>query len=412
MKTIKLTTLIITGLFVYTGLFAQVTSQWRGENRDGIYKGTNLMTKWPEKGPSLLWSVENIGEGYSCPVAKDEFVVVNGSISGTGFLFTFNTKGELLWKSPYGPEYPQNDTSSEKYSGPRSTPTIAGDLVYICSGMGRVSCFDLRKGSEVWSVDMMSQFNGLMHAAGYGESLLVDGDVVYCHPGGTENNVAALNRLTGKTIWTSKGTGDSVSFCSPVVVNLPGRKVIVTLTHKYFSGIDAATGELLWSREQNQVLYNNQFATPVCSDGCIYYISESGSRLTKLELAADGKSVQEKWRLNNVRSGLHSPVKMNDMLYYSDVRQKIRGIDINSGKVTDSLRVFRGPVLAADNKLFSYSENGTVSLISLEGSKMSLISSFKIEKGTREHLATPFIDKGVMYIRHGDALMAYDISND
>jgi hypothetical protein len=113
-----------------------------------------------------------------------------------------------------------------------------------------------------------------------------------------------------------------------------------------------------------------------------------------------------------VRCGLHSPVKINDMLYYSDIRQKIRGIDINSGKVTDSLHVFRGPVLAADDKLFCYSENGTVSLISLEGSKMGLTSSFKIEKGTREHLAMPFIGDGVMYIRHGDALMAYYISND
>jgi hypothetical protein len=68
--------------------------------------------------------------------------------------------------------------------------------------------------------------------------------------------------------------------------------------------------------------------------------------------------------------------------------------------------------LAADDKLFCYSENGTVSLISLEGSKMGLTSSFKIEKGTREHLAMPFIGDGVMYIRHGDALMAYYISND
>jgi hypothetical protein len=53
-----------------------------------------------------------------------------------------------------------------------------------------------------------------------------------------------------------------------------------------------------------------------------------------------------------------------------------------------------------------------MSLINLAGSKMELISSFKIDKGSREHLAQPFIDKGVMYVRHGNALLAYDISND
>lgn len=412
MKTKKITLLILTGLCFFTGVFSQITGQWRGENRDGMFQGSNLLNVWPQNGPKLLWLAENIGEGYSSPVAKDDIVVVNGEIKGTGFLCAFNLKGELLWKSPYGPEYPLNDTSNDKFSGPRSTPTIAGDMVYICSGLGRLSCYNVRNGSEVWTVDMVKEFNGLMHIAGYGESLLVDGDVVYCHPGGAEKNVAALNRFTGKTIWTSSGTGDSASFCSPVIVNLPGRKVLVDLTHKNFSGLDAGTGELLWSQKQNIFIYNNQFATPVCANGSIYYISESGSQIVKLELSADGKSFQEKWRTGNIRSGLHSPVKINDVLYYSDVRQKIRGIDINNGKVVDSLRVFRGPILAAGNHLFSYAENGTMSLINLAGSKMELISSFKIDKGSREHLAQPFIDKGVMYVRHGNALLAYDISND
>jgi outer membrane protein assembly factor BamB len=236
--------------------------------------------------------------------------------------------------------------------------------------------------------------------------------VLYCYPGGTEKNVAALNRFTGKTIWTSKALSDSVAFCSPLMINLPARKVLVNLTNKYFFGIDASTGELLWWQKQDNVRYNNQVATPVYANGFIYYITESENALVKLELSTDGKNVKEIWSIGDIRSGLHSPVKVNDLLYYSDVRQKIRGIDINNGTVIDSLRVFRGPILGADNQLFCYSENGTVSLIKFDGSKMDLSSSFKVEIGTREHLTLPYINKGVMYIRHGDALLAYDISND
>lgn len=412
MKTKKFALLFLTSLGCLTSAFSQITGQWRGENRDGIYQGTNLMKEWPENGPALLWSVENIGEGYSSPVAAGDIIVINGEINGTGFLCAFNSQGELLWKTPYGPEYPLNDTSSEKFSGPRSTPTISGDMVYICSGLGKICCFNARTGSEVWAVDMVGEFNGLMHEAGYCESLLIDGDVLYCYPGGKEKNVAALNRFTGKTIWTSKALSDSISFCSPLIINLPEKKILVNLTHKYFFGIDASTGELLWQQKQDNVRYNNQVATPVYSNGYIYYITESENALVKLELSGDGKNVREVWSTGNIRSGLHSPLKLNDVLYYSDFRQKIRGIDINNGNVVDSLRVFRGPILAADNQIFCYSENGTVSLIKYEGSKMELVSSFKIDKGTREHLAQPFIDKGVMYIRHGDALMAYDISND
>jgi outer membrane protein assembly factor BamB len=317
-----------------------------------------------------------------------------------------------LWKTPYGTEYPRNDTSSLKFSGPRSTPTVAGNLVYCCSGLGRIYCFNVQNGSEVWAVDMISEFNGLMSQAGYAESLLVDGDVLYCYPGGTEKNAAAINRFTGKTIWTSQAVGDSVSFCSPLVINLPERKVLVNLTSKYISGLDVRTGELLWWQKQDNMRYHNQFATPIYANGYIYYISELGNGAVKLELSPDGKSIHEIWRIGGIKSGLHSPVKINDFLYYSDVRQKIRCIDLNSGNVVDSLRIFRGPLFRADDRLYCYSENGTVSLIKYEGSKMELISSFKIDRGTREHLALPFIDKGVMYVRHGNTLLAYDISND
>jgi outer membrane protein assembly factor BamB len=412
MKIIKQALLILTGFCFLTTGYSQVTGQWRGENRDGIYHGTNLMKEWPEKGPSLVWSAENIGNGYSSPVVSGDVLVVNGETDGTGYLCAFNLQGELLWKTPYGLEYPQNDTSSEQFPGPRSTPTIAGDLVYFCSGLGKICCFELRNGTEKWSVDMVGQLNGLIHTAGYAESLLIDGDIVYCYPGGSENNVAALNRFTGQTIWTSKAMGDSVSFCSPLIVNLPERKVLINMTSKNFSGLDAQTGELLWYQTQENVRYNNQFATPLYANSDIYYVAQSINSLIKLEINDEGKGVKELWRTGDIRSGLHSPVKAGDFIYYSDDRQKIKSIDINTGKVADSLRVFRGPLFMADDRLICYSENGNVSLIGLEASKMHLISSFKVDKGTREHLAQPFIDKGVMYIRHGNALLAYDISND
>lgn len=413
MKTKKIVLLFLAVLLCLTSVLPQVTCQWRGENRDGIYKCTNLMIQWPEKGPALLWSAENIGNGYSCPVTAGDVVIVTGEINGQGFLSVFNSNGELQWKTSYGTEYPVNndDTATNKYSGSRSTPTVAGDLVYICTGLGKIVCINVRTGSEVWSVDMISEFNGRLHEAGYSESLVVDGDVVYCTPGGIEKNVVALNRFTGETIWTSSAMSDSVCFTSPLIINLPERKLLVIFTHRHLSGLDAATGELLWGH-YDETNYNMHAATPVYENGFIYYISNCGRGIVKLELSGDGKNVKEIWRNNNIRSGLHSPVKINDILYYSDARQKIRGIDINNGTVKDSLRVFRGPVAYADSKLYCYSENGTVSLIKLEGSKMELAGSFKIEKGTREHLTLPFIEKGVMYIRHGDALMAYDISDD
>lgn len=407
----KTFTLFIFSVFILTTAgYSQTIAQWRGVNRDGIYKSANLLKSWPESGPSLLWSVEDIGTGYGSPIVFNNILYVNGEIDYTGYLFAFDLKGQLLWKSSNGKEYPENDTSSLKYSGPRSTPTVAGDLVYTCSGLGRIACFNAHTGAEVWVADMVRDFKGLIHEAGYAESLLVDGEVLYCFPGGLEKNAAALNRFTGETIWTSKAMSDSVSFCSPLIINLASRKILVNITAKYIFGLDAYTGELLWSQKQENVKQNQQCATPVFADGFIYYISGVGNGAVKLELSPDSKSIKEIWRIPNSRNGLNSPVKINEFLYYTDTRQKLKCIDINRGIVLDSLRITRGPLAFADNMFYCYSENGQVSLIKLADSKMEIVSKFKIEKGTREHLAHPLIDKGVMYIRHGNALMAYDIS--
>jgi outer membrane protein assembly factor BamB len=233
---------------------------------------------------------------------------------------------------------------------------------------------------------------------------------LYCFPGGLEKNAAALNRFTGETIWTSRAMSDSVSFCSPLIINLASRKILVNFTAKYIVGLDANTGDLLWSQKQENVKQNQQCATPIFADGNIYYISGVGNGAVKLELSHDGKSIQEIWRIRNSRNGLNSPVKINDFLYFTDTRQKLKCIDINQGIVVDSLRITRGPLAFADNMFYCYSENGQVSLIKVAGSKMEIVSKYKIENGTREHLACPLIDKGILYIRHGKALMAYDIS--
>jgi hypothetical protein len=40
---------------------------------------------------------------------------------------------------------------------------------------------------------------------------------------------------------------------------------------------------------------------------------------------------------------------------------------------------------------------------------MEIVSKFKVKMGTKEHFAHPVIKNGVLYIRHGKALMAFDI---
>lgn len=390
---------------------SQNLSQWRGVNRDGTYHEKNLLKTWPESGPKLLWMTEEIGNGYGSPVFAGDKLFINGEIDSISQLFAFDLKGKLMWKSPNGPEFMGKDYSAS-FPGARSAPTVYNDLVYVCSGLGRIACLEVTSGKERWSVDTVSGLGGKLSYFGYSESLFVDEKYVYCFPGGSETNIAALDKLTGKVVWTSKALGDPVSYCSPLMIQLSDRNLLVTLSHEYLMGLDARNGELLWSYKEDSVKREGEHCnTPIYSDGFIYDVSgvSNGNGALKLELSPDGKTIKEIWKNRQVQNSFGGFVKIDNQLFSTSKDNKLKCFDTKTGIVVDSLRSLRGSVIYADDQLYCYNDNGNVNLINLSGVKMEVISKFKIDNGTKEHFSNPVIDNGVLYVRHGNALMAYEV---
>lgn len=395
---------------VFTGQ-SQNIAQWRGINRDGIYQEKKLLKTWPEAGPKLLWLTEVIGVGFGSPVIAGNQLFVNGEINGISQLFAFDLNGKLLWKSPNGPEFMGKDYAAN-FPGSRSTPTIYNDLVYVCSGMGRIACFEMASGKEKWAVEMIGNLSGKMSYFGFSESVFVDENNVYCFPGGAESNIVALDKLTGKVVWTSKAKGDAVSYYSPMKIKLPKLNLLVEISHEYLMGLDIKNGELLWSFKEDSVNKEGEYCnTPVYSDGFIYGVSgvQKGAGAYKLQLSDDGKSVKEIWRNGKVLNKMNGFVKVEDKLFVSTLDHKLRCLDTKSGVVVDSLSNMSGIVIFADDHLYCYTDNGYMNLINPSSPKMEVVGKFKIDKGTKEHFAHPVIDNGVLYIRHGNALMAYEI---
>ena len=392
--------------------FAQKVFQWRGDHRDGIYNENKLMKVWPENGPTLLWSTEEIGQGYAAPVVTNDKLLVNGEADSTSFLFAYDLKGKLLWKSPNGREY-YGKGFSASFPGSRSTPTVVDDMVYTSSGIGRLAAMELATGKEKWAVDMVPEMGGIINQFGFAESPLIDGDKVYFMPGGPTNNVVALDRFTGKMIWTSKALGDTAAFCSPLLITLPSRKVLVTISNHFIFGVDAQNGELLWS---SKTIDNFKFErlhanTPIYADGFIYITAgeEAANGTIKLALSADGKSIKEVWRNINVTNAQGGFIKLGNQLFTTTKKKRLVCVDTSNGTVLDSISGNKGSLIYADKLFYCYNETGDVKLIKFENNKFAEISKFKVDKGTKEHFSHPVISNGTMYIRHGRALMAYDI---
>jgi outer membrane protein assembly factor BamB len=389
---------------------AQTSTQFRGNNRDGVFRENDLLSEWPAGGPALLWENNSIGNGYGSAAVTKDAIYINGEIDSTGYLFALDKQGKILWKADYGKEWVKT------FPGSRSTPTIVDDLIYVTSGLGNVTCFIRESGEKKWSVNMARDLNGRFTYHGHAESPLVYDDKVIIVAGGKDTNVVALNRFNGQIEWICKGMGEIPGYNSPILVQ-SGKKLIVAFTAYHLLGIDAYTGQLVWSHEQVNVppaerqpgMGDTHSNSVYYENGFIYYVAGDGNCAVKLKLSLDGKTIEQVWRNPAIDDYMGGFIKIGDNIYTgSDSKRNLLCFSATTGLVSDSLKIGCGAILLADNLLYYYNQRGEMTLVK-PGEKLEKISSFKVTAGTKEHFSIPVIAGGILYIRHGKSLLAYDI---
>jgi len=381
-------------------------SQWRGLNRDGKYPDKNLLKIWPANGPKLLWSAEDLGEGFSSPSVTSNGLYITGMIDGKGYLVAFDLYGKQRWRVTYGPEWDGG------HEGARTTPTVISDKIYLMSGEGNVVCLNSKDGRILWNVDLIESFGARNLHWGMTESLLVDGNRVFCTPGGTKAMMVILDRHNGQTIKTIKGNGEKSSYSSPTLIKHNGKRFILTMTGKSVVGLDAEKGDYLW-RHEHITRYDINPNTPLYNDGFVYIVSGYGTGGQLLKLASDGKSIKKIWS-NEIPDSQMGSVVIADGYIYGSGHQK-RGwhcVNLKTGKTEYTVKALgnKGNIIYAEGLLYCYGENGDFALVRPNPKKFDVISSFEIDEGSGPHWAHPVISNGRLFIRHGEVLQVYDIS--
>jgi outer membrane protein assembly factor BamB len=397
---------LILSLFLLCSVYgsAQIQSAWRGPERDGIYQDKGLLTQWPEDGPEIIWHFDNLGEGYSSASFYNDKIYLSGSEDSIGFIYVLDMDGSLLWKKPYGTAY------TGSYPNTRTTPLVTDGKIYMYTGYGVLICMNADTGEILWSLDTQKELDGRKITWGVTENLLIDGDKLFCSPGGEKYNVIAVNKNTGKLIWSSPGLGDLSAYCSPIIIPRKGRKVLVNMMASHIQGHDVETGEMLWSYEQP-----NQWSvhpnTPLYADNAIACESGYGKGTVKLNLNEDGSQVSKAWFNETLDNRIGACVKIGDYLYGSG--DKNRGwhcVDWNTGELKYSDKsLANGVIIAADKMLFCYTDRGELALVSANPTKFDILSQTKVTLGTKQHWAHPVIRDGKLYLRHGKSLIVYKI---
>lgn len=393
--------------------YCQTFSEWRGEGRTGLYNETGLLRKWPEKGPEMLWSVTGLPKGHSSVTIGDRKLYITGTTGSQEVLIAFDRNGKKLWETAYGMAW------EGSYPESRSTPTLEDDRIYVTSGMLDAACINALTGQLIWSVKVSDQFEGKPGMWGRAESPVVFENKVYFTPGGNKTTMVALDKMTGKTIWQSESLKEEARFVSPLMIDRNGNNILVGMTEHFVLGFSAKDGKILWKFNYGAFATKNENEhtnTPLFWDGSIFVCSGYDHRSVMLKLSEDGSSVSLLWSEDSLDSHHGGVVRFGPYIYGSNWLNNSKGnwvcLDWYTGKkMWETSWKNKGQIIAADNMLYCYEErSGTLALVRATPEKFDIISSFTIPLGSGPHWSHPVISNGILYIRHMDALMAFDIN--
>ena len=265
-----------------------------------------LLKKWPDGGPERVWLFENAGNGYSGFSVRDERVYTMGTRDDEVFAFCLSFKtGKELWAEKLG-----SPLRNGWGHGPRSTPTLDDDRLYMVTGRGDVICLRQKDGKKLWSRNL-KEFGGKVPTWGYSESLIVDDGRVICTPGGQDGALVALNKKNGKKLWQCAKLTGKAEYSSVVMADINGQHQYVRLLQKVIGGVDAKSGKLLWSAE-----WPGKTAvcpTPIVKGNQVYVTSGYGVGCMMLEITDRGAKTL--WQNKVMRNHHGGVVLVGDHLY-------------------------------------------------------------------------------------------------
>ena len=408
-------------------LFAEDVFRFRGENSQGKYNEPGLLDSWPEEGLQAKWVISNLGEGYgSVAKVKDRLYLtcLDPDDSNKESVVCLDLNGEKQWQRTVG------EVWKASYSVPKVTPTYlvgenpGDDRLFVLSGTGDLFCLAAADGEPIWNKNVAeiyeTDFNE-SNSGGWGmaECVVVKDGKVFVTTSGKKAMAVALNVSDGSEIWKAEPLNDYCSFVSPILYE--NRLIVVTGRH--LAMIDIEDGRVVWltNFEQDTGGKNPRWIPSYCSPPIIkgnqFFFSggyDQGGAM--YEIHADGNGVDMLWTTKVLGSHHHGMVELDGRIYGSNWLSNTTGnwvcLDWDTGNtvyVEDWPNLGKGVTIFADGKFFYYEEKRGTLAVAKPGDRFDIDGSFRYDYGTKEHWPHPVISDGVLYVRRGISLAAFDI---
>ena len=388
-------------------------SHYRGSDHNGI-SNEPIRTDWDSNPPVSLWKT-------SLEPALSSFTVGDGLVytqirRSDGFknfewcVALEADSGDEVWATRLGvADYPNGGVGAD--DGPRSTPVVDGDRVYVISTYLGISCLQADTGQEIWSRDLVAELGSGLVPWQNAASPVIVGELVLLNGNAGSQKLMGLNKLNGATAW--RAHDDTLTQATPVATSIDEVAQVIFFTRSGLVAVEPESGDSLWR-------YAFPFsvstaASPVVWGDLIYCSAAygKGAGVVRVEKQGGDWSSEEVWR-TPFRNMNHwaTPVVHEGFLYgiYGQTRTSLKCLDMRSGEERWSVGgVGRGGVVSVSDHLLVLTESGELVLV--EPDPDAYTESARIQAVDGKCWNVPAISEGRIYVRSTTQAACYEVAS-
>ncbi len=346
LQVLRLPLAVVMAGFVLTAwVSAEDWPQWRGPDRLAVWGETGIVENLPEE-LKVTWRAP-VRSGFAGPAVADGRVFITDwqqdpesrSMDGTERVIALNEEtGEVLWTHEWPTTYRMLMASYAV--GPRATPTVDDDRVYVVGATGMLFCLDVETGEVVWSTSYIEDYDTSVPTWGIASAPLVDGNRLITVVGGEPDAlVVAFDKYTGEEIWRAVDVVGEMGYGQPVIYEAGGARQLVVWHAAALVSLNPETGEVYWEQAW-EVGLGMSVATPVKS-GDYLLVTQFYNRSMMMKLSQDRPGATMLWKgasrseLPDQTDGLHAmittPLIIGDYVYGVGSYGELRGLDARTG---------------------------------------------------------------------------------
>lgn len=390
---------------------------WRGPRGDGSSTETQLPTQWNgTTGENIHWKVPLPGSGHASPVVWENTVFVAACRDDTQqrvLLCLDRDSGKLRWErvvlqSPLETKHSLNSFAS-------STPATDGELVFvsflevdghtvpapnvgtprpITPGRMVIAAYDF-DGNQKWLVrpgDFISAHGYCANPVLFEDRVIINGD----HDG--DAYIVALDRQTGKTLWSTPREHKTRSYVTPIIREVAGRTQLVFSGSKSIVSLDPRDGQRHWWIEGP----TEQFVASMVFDGERFFMAAGYPTYHVMAIRPDGQGdvtdTHVAWHETNAKCYVPSPVVSQGYLLVADDRGTANCFEAATGKRLWQERLgqhYSASLVTAGGLVYFIADDGITKLVR-PGPQLQVMA----ENPLGEYCySSPALSQGCLYIR-------------